>query len=1127
MPRTASRAIAQELRHRHNPCHDNSRQTVNGSRTTKGPAGQRPVSFPGYFRKPSDWESAPEARPYRHHLQRAWEEFDLCGVLCVEGKPTIYFKNVARADLQKEAEWQKMLWNQGTASMLVVQDPTRTRIYSALARPQRGPVQGSEDARLVTELGTAAFALDVFLFSVQTGQFYREHPGRFDPDVAIDKYLLDNLSGARDELVGQQFDDALNIAAAHAFLGRCLFTCYLLERGVIGKKQLNAVGAPLATKLHHVLRAIPNKRDAVTVLFKLFRLLDGDFNGSMFGGSFTEEQSSLRSRHIDVLIRLLAGYDFVKKQSVLDFDFYDFRLVPIELISAIYEDFISAGEGETETPKNEGESKSVRRRAGAYYTPLRLAELVVDIATENWDTLLDKRCLDPACGSGVFLVILFQRMVAEWSLKNPSADNVTRAIELRRLLTTNLQGVDSDPTACMVACFSLYLAFLDQLQPPDIWKLKEALEKLGDEKVLPPLLVDRSEAPSRCPVVLTKNFFGPEVDAAGKFQLVIGNPPWLGRNQSTGSDGKSPDTAMRDWLFDEKRNPYLPNTPKSERETRLFPEQQSAIAFMWKVPLHLATNGHACLLLPSRVILSNSTDKFQAAWFSEFTVEAVWQFADYRFILFPEAKCPAIVLKYKATKPDTRTADIPYFTPKVEHLDPRRASIVVSAQEMKVLPVTDLLTAAAEDRAYMFWKMPFWGTDRDRRLLDRLRRMPPLSDVAGETGETDSQGRKKRWSKGQGFKPFYQAKYDANPERYGEPKSRWWDDTALFLNARKKTWGLVLLGGETGDCAKIGPEPKKLHRLPDKAFFTAPMVLVNQGCSRFAYGDFDVLFQHAIQSIAGPKEDEDLLLFLTALLNTPLTNYYTFHTAANLGVERDKVHFEELLQLPFPLPEQTKNPAESGKIIHEVARRLRRARDEMLAAGINDVSRTAAREEAIREVTELVYRYYDLTRWERALVEDTARIFRPSSTPTTYTKPIPTLAESGAEDRQAYAELLCRTINRWAQHSRYFLTPSILVAKPEGLGLLTISKTPQRALLPACPEHYDVSPQVRKLLVRIARASVKQGAGGLTYLRGYAHFEEDRVHILKPLTRRHWTSTAALNDADELANYVADMEAVG
>lgn len=1087
-------------------------------------ARKRGFDFPGFFRKPSEWEAVAEARPYRHHLQRAWDEFGLCAVLCVEGKPTAYFKKVTRADLQQEAEWHKMLWNQGTAAMLVVQDPTKTRIYSALSRPCPGPALNNTDARLAAELENAAFALEAFLFSIQTGQFYREHPGKFDADAGIDQYLLDNLSGARDELIDPASDDALDSATAHAFLGRCLFTCYLLERGVIGKKQLSAVGAPVAKKLHHVLRQMPNRRDAVTVLFKLFRLLDDDFNGSMFGGSFTAEQSSLRARHVDVLIRLLAGFDFVAEQEVLNFDFYDFRFIPIELISAIYEDFIAAGEKMTQAPKNQGKSKTVRRKAGAYYTPPRLAELVVDIATEGWDSLLGKRCLDPACGSGVFLVILFQRMAAEWCRSHPKADNVRRAIELRQILTTKLQGVDSDPTACMVACFSLYLAFLDELEPPDIWKLREALEKTSGKKVLPPLLTAPEDQPTGCPVMLAKNFFSPDVDAVGQFQLVIGNPPWVGRNQSADDESAKspPDTTMREWLFDAKRNPFLKDAPKqkSEREARFFPEQQSAIAFMWKAPLHLTPDGHVCLLLPTRVILSNSTDKFQAAWFSTFSVDAVWQFADYSFILFPDAKCPAVVVKCRAIKPDTQTAEIPYFTPKVERLDPRRAAIVVSADERKVLPVADLIAAAAEDRAYMFWKMPFWGTDRDRRLLDRLRRMPTLDRIAGEPGEG------KRWTKGEGFQPLSEADRraiarDSASGTEREPKVPWWDENHPFLPGGNKRWGVNL---QVDDCKPFGEVPDDLRRLPDRSIFTAPMVLVNQGCSRFTFSGFDVLFQHSIQSIAGPKKDEDLLLFLTALLNTPLTTYYTFHTAANLGVERDKVHFEELLQLPFPLPEQMRQPDESRAIVHEVAARLRRARDEMAAAGINDQHRLAVRGEAVREVTELVYRYYDLTRWERALVEDTANIFRPSSTPPTYNKLIPTLTESSATDRQDYAELLCQTINRWARRSRYSLAPSIRVAKREGVALLTLTKTTERTLFLSCPEEHELSPNLRKLLARVAKASVRQEPGGLTYLRGYAHFEDDCVHILKPLTRRHWTKTAALNDADELATYIASME---
>ena len=41
--------------------------------------------------------------------------------------------------------------------------------------------------------------------------------------------------------------------------------------------------------------------------------------------------------------------------------------------------------------------------------------------------------------------------------------------------------------------------------------------------------------------------------------------------------------------------------------------------------------------------------------------------------------------------------------------------------------------------------------------------------------------------------------------------------------------------------------------------------------------------------------------------------------------------------------------------------------------------------------------------------------------------------------------------------------------------------------------------------------------GGFTYYRNLKVFDGDRLYILKPLARRHWTKTAAINDADEIA----------
>lgn len=119
--------------------------------------------------------------------------------------------------------------------MLVVEDSQEVRIYSALAKPRPDAPLSSDDDRLVTVLEEAAFASELLQFarSVATGQFYLDHAGKFNSGSSVDSYLLKNLGAARDEMCSADFDDALTPATAHAFLGRCLFTSYLLEREII------------------------------------------------------------------------------------------------------------------------------------------------------------------------------------------------------------------------------------------------------------------------------------------------------------------------------------------------------------------------------------------------------------------------------------------------------------------------------------------------------------------------------------------------------------------------------------------------------------------------------------------------------------------------------------------------------------------------------------------------------------------------------------------------------------------------------------------------------------------------------------------------------------------------------
>src|SRR6202140_3842819 len=323
-----------------------NRQNSNGRNDSRSTWNPSPDSQ--FFLSPKEWEAHTLAKVYGHQLRRAWEPkqgIGLWAVLCVEGKPAVYFKRVKHHDLVQENAWHRLLWNQGTATMLVVEDPQEVRIYSAFARPEEHPAITTEDERLVEIFDQIAESLELanFIRSVETGQFYRDRPTKFRPSRAVDHYLLDNLGEARDQLCDLKLPYPLIPATAHAFLGRCLFTCYLLERGVIGKAQLRRAGAVNEATSSETLRELLERlssTDAIDVLYGLFRVLKDDFNGSMFGDFLAGEKQQIRKRHVEVLRRFFRGDDMKTNQSVL-FPLYDFHFIPIEFISAIYEDFRS------------------------------------------------------------------------------------------------------------------------------------------------------------------------------------------------------------------------------------------------------------------------------------------------------------------------------------------------------------------------------------------------------------------------------------------------------------------------------------------------------------------------------------------------------------------------------------------------------------------------------------------------------------------------------------------------------------------------------------------------------------------------------------------------------------------
>ncbi len=1009
--------------------------------------------------------------PYRHLLSRAWKDLNLDGVLCIDELPTLYLTiRKKRVPAKDAAELQRLFWNQGLATVLVVADPVTVRIYSGLARPTKPQEADGDVTNLVEAINLTDYTVNVqsFLLQLATGSYYRSNSKHFSPEKTVDAYLLNNLRTLRDKLTAGK--KVLTVTMAHTFLARILFVCYLTDRSIIDLGDYKDCRCRPGTKPGDMLAGLKTAEEKRRALLGLFSKLKDDFNGSMFEDATLAECRQLSAEALGDLTHFLRGHELGSGQFTLDFWAYDFRLIPVETISAVYEDFLKR------------EDEPDKRTKGAYYTPRFLAETVVALALRDYANLEEKRFLDPACGSGIFLVALFNRLAAAWVSDHSKADYNRKSDALKAILRDQLCGVDINPTACRIACFSLYLAFLDCFDPPDI---KEHIDRNGK---LPSILKYRTPSgsdPLTFPVIHEDDFLDPDHPLPKGFDFVVGNPPWSERGAVRGKH-------------------------------HLFAK---------KIPEHLSLDGTGCILLPSKTFLNDKTNHFQEEWLRSVTLDEVVQLADYSFILFKEAKCPCMIVRFRAAKPDLATAGVEYVAPKVTRIDYRDGVIPVAAADRKEIPLKQVLSAARQGVAPTVWKQHLWGTPRDIKFLEMLQHMPRLNDIAGSPKEN------KKWVKGQGFQPDSKG---TSPN----PKPRPWDNSTFFIKASRHFPSLFLV---PEDCSEIGERFSILHRPRDPRIFEPPLVLVSQGIGadafpKVAYSDFPVVFQHSLQAISGHTEDEDLLLFLAMYLRSKLAKYILFHTSAHWGTERDKVLFTELLRIPFPLPDSVYVHRNAEEIVRQVAQRVRalkRTMESSLQRRTDVLLNQAWQDERGRQVEALqadleplIYNYFDLIDQEIILIEDTVDVMIPSATPGDLHKAIPSRArvhrnKIGRYDRGLvpYAETLGKTLNEWAAQSKSRVKASIAGGVHEKTDMVCVTVELTEKSQPF--REKQTSDETIRAVAKLAQSSASR-VGCLDYLRGIIAFDGPRIHIFKPTALIGWTRTAALNDAAEIHARIVD-----
>lgn len=419
-------------------------------------------------------------------------------VFSAQSVPTAIFKDAGDEPPTERqiAQWHEAAWNVGVAPLLWIITPTDVRLYDCYASPAKeSPQQIATKPLDVFSLQAEERlrSLDAMCgrYATETGAFWSSTIGqRIDRRHRVDRQLLDEISALEDRLTGlppangPHQDSKEETQASRDFaqrlIGRCIFTSYLVDRGIAQPFLPQEFSAGVASMFGTVDSA-----------FRLFQWLRSTFNGDLFPmDNPGAEHQRLGDKHLELLRDFAEGRSLLSGQGRL-FRFR-FDAIPVDLISSIYQQFARSSAADD------------AHTQGLHYTPVELVHLTLDPVFEALPA--DARVIDPTCGSGAFLVEAFRRLV--W--RRTQGGIASRSV-VRDVLYKQLYGIDINKSALGIAAFSLYLAALELDEEP-----VQDIQDLKFHRLIGATLFEADTVNDELPTLVTQQ----------SFDAVVGNPPW-------------------------------------------------------------------------------------------------------------------------------------------------------------------------------------------------------------------------------------------------------------------------------------------------------------------------------------------------------------------------------------------------------------------------------------------------------------------------------------------------------------------------------------------------------------------------------------------------------------------------
>jgi len=539
--------------------------------------------------------------------------------------------------------------------------------------------------------------------------------------------------------------------------------------------------------------------------------------------------------------------------------FINFAHVPVGLLSEVYERYA-----------HESLDFEVRKKAkdeSIHYTPRHIAEYMLAQVFDSIDTSCSHKAkvLDPSCGAGVFVVSSFRYLIAEhWRVSGVRPDTY----KIREILYQQITGFDINISALTLAALGLYLSALElDPEPLPTSKLK------FDSNLIGTVLYHvrkKNEPYNVTPAVMGSLGSAVGSEHLGKYDVVIGNPPW----SSFPKKMKHPlskviqDVALR-------RDSELFKNIADKHEN---PDQVPDLPFVWKSMEWAKPSASIAFVLHARFLFKNSPAgcKSRNDLFSALNVTGILNASALRQSnVWPNVSAQFCLLFAQNTIP-TDDNYFHFISPQYEKgINDVQGRFRVDYQSAEPIQHKVL------EQNHFLLKTLFRGTALDVSVINK---------IFETIGSFNAVRLKDYWDKrvgkhknGQGYKVANKKKSAQELLNIG----------AVNLSKKDKADYII----KTEKLAAFSHEWLEAPR--KTSIYYPPLVLVNKAIGadsktvsvRISLDGTPVAYNESFYgySTCGHPNAEDLAKYIFIILNSNVFLYYTLMVSSEYGVEREAI----------------------------------------------------------------------------------------------------------------------------------------------------------------------------------------------------------------------------------------------